>query len=83
MMTKEGCTKISQYSEYVFSSSLSSYHIDCYCVKGLCFCFPLQLLIFIYYNNGVVDLQTWALLTRILWKVSDTQVTVKTVGLFQ
>ena len=41
----------------------------------------IQLLIFIYYNNGAVDMQICALLTRIQCKVSDTQViTVKACG---
>ena len=40
----------------------------------------IQLLIFIYYNNGTVDMQICALLTRIQCKVSDTQVTVKACG---
>ena len=29
----------------------------CYCVKELWCCFPIQWLIFIYYNNGAVDMQ--------------------------
>ena len=33
-----------------------------------------------YYNNGAVDMQMCTLLTRIQWKVSDTQVTVKACG---
>ena len=40
----------------------------------------IQLLIFIYYNNGAVDMQICALLTRIQFKESDTQVTVKACG---
>ena len=34
----------------------------------------------INYNNGAVDMQICALLTRIQCKVSDTQVTVKACG---
>ena len=34
-------------------------------------------MIFIYYDNGVVDMQICALLTRIQCKVFDTQVAVK------
>ena len=39
----------------------------------------MQLLIFIYNNNGA-EMQTCALLTRIQCKVSDAQVTVKACG---
>ena len=44
--------------------SINILHIDCYCVKGLRWCFLIQLLIFIYYYNGAVDMQICALLTR-------------------
>ena len=36
--------------------------------------------LYIYYNNGAVDMQICALLTRIQCKVSDTQVMVKACG---
>ena len=60
---------IGHYSEYVLSSCLS-----------IC-CFPIQLLIFIYYYNGGVDMQICTPLTRSQCKVSDTQVKVRPVGL--
>ena len=53
----------------------------CYCVKGSWCCFPIQLLIFIYYYNGVVNMQICAPLTRSQCEVSDTPVTVRPVGL--
>ena len=63
---------ISDYSEYVFSSSLSIY----FTLIALWCCFPIQLLISIYNNNGA-EMQICPLLTRIQCKVSDAQVTVK------
>ena len=39
------------------------------------------MLIFIYYYDGAVDMQMCAPLTKSQCKVSDTQVTVRPVGL--
>ena len=85
MMTKEGATKIVNFLKVIivnmhFFFSINILHIDCYCVKGLWCCFPIQSLIFIYYNNWAVDMQICTLLTRIQCKVPDTQVTVKACG---
>ena len=69
------------HSEYVFSSSLSIYFtVIAIVLKDYDACFPIQLLIFTYYNNGPIDMQICALLTRIQCKASDTQVTVKACG---
>ena len=71
---------ISHYSEYVFSSSLSIYFtLIAIVLKDYDAAF-LYNFFFIYYNNGAVDMQICALLTRIQCKVTDTQLTVKACG---
>ena len=51
--------------------------IDCYCVKGLWCCFPIPLLIFIYFMMGLL---IYKYTCKPLWQDSDTQVTVKAYG---
>ena len=91
MMTKKGCTKIVNFMTprawgsgvmpllwiCIIFYSINIEHIDCYCVKGLWCCLPIQLLIFYSLYDGAIDIQIWTPLTRSQCKVSYTQVTVK------
>ena len=63
--------------------TLKTLKLECLRIRSaqVCFCFPIELLIFIYYFNGAVDMQICTPLTISQCKVSDTQVTVRPEGL--
>ena len=80
-MTKEGSYK-SIYWMWSIFYSINIKHIDCYCVKGLSWCFAIPSLIFIYSMMGLLIYKYEPLWQEVSVKSLIIKWPLRPVGLF-